>query len=52
VCRFLASARLRRILNDYGGRVQVEHQCFALATDPAQISRDQILSKRTVAFLR
>jgi predicted DsbA family dithiol-disulfide isomerase len=36
---FLASARLRRIVKDYEGQVQVEHRCFALAPDPTEITR-------------
>jgi predicted DsbA family dithiol-disulfide isomerase len=36
---FLASVRLRRIVKDYDGQVQVEHRCFALAPDPTQITR-------------
>lgn len=29
----MASARLRRIVRDYGDRVKVEHRCFALVPD-------------------
>lgn len=36
---FLASARLRRILQGYNGQVRVEHRCFALAPDPDAITR-------------
>jgi len=36
---FLASARLRRIVQEYDGQVQVEHRCFALGPEPDAISR-------------
>ncbi len=36
---FLASARLRRIVADVAGDVEVEHRCFALAPTPEAIGR-------------